>query len=236
MPPTAQGDTASAPLIAFPSSEPLHRHTDGFIRRMATDRARPEPDTLETIMETFIDESLGVFFLAPAKLVGLSPGMQRVIRVAADTIGKAGAMVIKRASRKLDLAQHRETAAYMEEMRIMVPDSDGNEVWYVAFPVEESLAQQLVRSRELAEHGDHQQAAKVLAEALHALTDVALHWYFERPVALLRFGPVMRKMADVALTTSRKATHGVIRKVFADMDAEQALTSAQYMSSMVLRP
>ena len=226
----------SKPLIAFPSSDHLHRHTDGFIQRMASAQARPEPDTLETIMEAFIDESLAVFFLEPARLIGLSPGMQRVIRVATDTIGKAGAMVIKRASRKLDLAQHRETAAYMEEMRIMVPDKDGNEVWYVAFPVEESLAAQLAQARALAEAGEHQKAMAMLAEALHALTDVALYWYFEKPVSLLGFGPVMRKMADVALTTSRKATHGVIRKVFADMTSEQALMSARYMSSMVLRP
>lgn len=236
MPPTPQGDATSHPLFAFPSSDHLHRETDGFIQRMATDQARPEPDTLENIMETFIDESLGVFFLTPAKLVGLGPNMQRVIRVSADTIGKAGAMVTKRASRKLDLAQHRETAAYMDEIRIMVPDSGGNEIWYVAFPIEESLAQQLVRSRELAESGDHRQAVAVLADALHVLTDVALHWYFERPIALLRFGPVMSKMAAVALTTSRKATHGVIRKVFADMDPKQILASTQYMSGMVLRP
>ncbi|WP_111656293.1 hypothetical protein [Isoalcanivorax indicus] len=224
------------PQIAFRSSDHLHQTTDGYIRRMARADARPEPDTLETIMEVFVDESLSAFFLQPTELVGLSPRMQRVIRVAADTISKATGMVVKRAARKLALPQHKDAADYMEQMRVMVPGSEGEERWYVAFPVPEALAGQLERARDQAEGGDTVRAAATLAAALHEITDIALHWYLAEPVRLLRFGPIMKKMAHVAMETTRKATHGVIRRVFADMEGEQVVLSTRYMAAMVLRP
>ncbi|MBA3981214.1 MAG: hypothetical protein C0462_11495 [Alcanivorax sp.] len=224
------------PQIAFRSSDHLHQTTDGYIQRMARPDARPDPQTLETIMEVFVDEALSVFFLQPTELVGLSPRMQRVIQVSADTISKATGMVVKRAARKLELPQHRDAADYMDQMRLMVPGRDGEERWYVAFPVPEALAGQLERARDQAEGGDTVTAAATLAAALHEVTDIALHWYLEEPVRLLRFGPIMKKMAQVALETTRKATHGVIRRVFADMKGEQVVLSTRYMAGMVVRP
>lgn len=48
--------------VAFPSSETLHRTTDGFIRRMNGGSRKAEPETVETIMKTFVEEALGTFF------------------------------------------------------------------------------------------------------------------------------------------------------------------------------
>ena len=91
-------------------------------------------------------------------------------------------------------------------------------------------------ARDQAAAGDTDTAAATLASALHDVTDEAMHWYLGEPVRLLRFGPIMRKMAHVAMETTRKASHGVIRKVFADMKGEQVVLSSRYMAAMVLRP
>lgn len=219
--------------VAFRSSERLHRTTDGFIQRMREPAPRLEPATIESIMADFLDQSLAVFFLRPAELVGLSGGMLRGVTLAADTINKAARLVVSRAAKKLDLAQHRETARYMDQMRRMIPADDGSEDWYVLFPIEDTLAGRLEQAMALCEAGQPDQARPALVEYLHALTDVALYWYFEQPIKLLGFGPIMRKMADVALDTTRKATHGVIRKVFADLKGEQVEHATRYMHSLL---
>ena len=219
--------------VAFRSSERLHRTTDGFIRRMGDATPRLEPATIESIMADFLDQSLAVFFLRPAELVGLSGGMLRGVTLAADTINKASRLVISRAAKKLDLAQHREAARYMDQMRRVIPDENGNEAWYVLFPIEDTLAGKLEQALALCEAGQPEQARPALVEYLHALTDVALYWYFEQPVKLLGFGPIMRKMATVALDTTRKATHGVINKVFAGLKDEQIIHATRYMHSLL---
>lgn len=222
-----------ARYVAFQSTEQLHSTTDGFIQRMKAPQPRLEPATVEAIMTEFLQQALTVFFLRPSDLVGLSGGLKRAVALTADTINKASQLVVRRAAKKLDLAQHRQTADYMDEMRRMIPDADGTETWYVVFPIDSALADKLERARELCEANDPTAARPLLVEYLHEMTDVALHWYFERPIALLGFGPILRKVADVALHTTSKATHAVIRRVFAELEGEQVTHATLYMHSLL---
>ncbi len=220
--------------IAFPSSEILHTTTDGYIRRMRESGARPDPQTLEAIMSRFVPEAIQAFFLAPTDIIGLSPGMRRVVHLTADTISKATDMVVKRTVKKLDLRQHRDAADHMDDMRLMVPDDEGNEIWYIAFPLSDDLASRARASLTQAMEGDTQGALPGFTAYLHDLTDEALGWYFEKPIKLMHFGPIMRKVAEMATETTRKASHSLIRKVFANLEHEQIIESARYMNSLIV--
>lgn len=222
-----------AQYVAFQSTEQLHRTTDGFIQRMNGPQPKLEPATIETIMTAFLQQALTVFFLRPSELVGLGGGLKKAVTLTADTINKASQLVVHRAASKLDLAQHRQTASYMDEMRRMIPAEDGSEIWYVVFPIDNALASKLERARELCQAGDPVAARPLLVEYLHEMTDVALDWYFKRPTALLGFGPILRKLADVALQTTSKATHAVIRRVFAELEGEQVAHATLYMHSLL---
>lgn len=215
--------------VAFRASDGLHRLTDGFINRMREGAQRPEPKVVEEIMTTFIDEALDAFFIKPASLSGLGGTQKRVVHVAADTISRATGLVIGRSARKMDLEQNQAAAEYMDEIRIPAADRS---FWYVAFPIDAALADQGRALADLAEDGNTGAARDAMIGYLRGVTDEALAWYFNRPIELLRFGPILRKVAAVGVDTTRKASYGVINKIIPRLDNEQFLQSAQYYESM----
>lgn len=219
--------------LAFPASPGLHRLTDGFIHRMRDDAHQPEPRAVEDIMTTFIDEALNAFFLRPASLSGLAGHQRRLVTVAADTISKATGVVIRRCAGKMDLAQNRAAADYMDEIRF--PAADGS-FWYVGFPIDPALAERGQRLAENARHPDRPNDPGEMIDYLRAITDQALIWYFNKPIELLRFGPILRKVAAVGVETTRRASYGAINKVIPKLDKQQFLRSAEYYESMQIKP
>lgn len=215
--------------LAFRASDGLHRLTDGFIARMREGADRPEPKVVEEIMTTFIDEALDAFFLRPASLSGLGGTQKRLVRMAADTIAKATGLVIGRSARKMDLEQNRAAAEYMDEIRFPALDES---FWYVAFPLSETLAECGRRLAENARDQNRDNDHDEMIRYLRGVTDQALLWYFNKPIELLRFGPILRKVAAVGVDTTRKASYGVINRVIPKLDSKQFLQSAEYYESL----
>ena len=206
--------------IAFRASDTLHQTTDGFIQRMRAGAARPEPDTIERIMTTFIHEVLQNFFLLPTEQAGLPPSTLKVVQFTVDTIQKATQMVIRNTARKLDIHQNRRAADYMDSVRFSL-DLQGETVWFVGYPLNETIAARGRQAIELGLAGNGAAGKPALMAYLHQVTDLGLFWFFEEPIKLLHFGPILRKLADVGVATTRKATHTVIDRVIPGMNDEQ---------------
>jgi hypothetical protein len=219
--------------VAFRSSDLLHQTTDSFIKRMRGGATRPEPETIEKIMSTFMQEVLHNFFIVPTEQAGLPPSTQKIVQFTVDTINKATHLVIKSTVRKLDIDQNRRAAEYMDTVRFKL-DKSGEEIWFVAFPLNDMMAAKGRKAFELGLNGQGKQALPALLEYFHQLTDIALYWYFEEPMKLLRFGPIMRKVSEVGVATTRKATHTVIDKVIPGMNDEQLAVSCQYAKMQLI--
>ncbi|MFN3714370.1 MAG: hypothetical protein ACK4SX_11995 [Alcanivoracaceae bacterium] len=213
--------------VAFRSSDNLHQTTDSFIQRMRSGASRPEPETIEKIMSTFMQEVLHNFFIVPTEQAGLPSSTQKIVQFTVDTINKATHLVIKSTVRKLDIDQNRRAAEYMDTVRFS-KEINGEQIWFVAFPLNDMMALKGRKAFELGINGQGKQALPALLEYFHQLTDIALYWYFEEPMKLLRFGPIMRKVSDVGVATTRKATHTVIDKVIPGMNDEQLVISCKY--------
>lgn len=216
--------------VAFPSSDALHEMTQGFIDRMRGGQPRPEPDTIGRIMTTFVDEALDAFMVTPARRTGVSPNILRIINFTTETISKATAMVVKGTVKKLDLEQNRKIAEYMDTVRMPF---DG--VWHICFPISDALAETARKGFDLTLEGRRPEGLPYLLEYYHTMSDESLRWYFERPIALLGFGPILRKLTDVGIATTRKATHSMIDNVIPRLEGEQARLSAEYGRTL-LRP
>ena len=225
---------SSTTYIAFVSSDKLFSTTDGFITRMNEDGARPEPQTVEAIMTDFLNEALEVYFVQPQDFLGLSSGMKRVVNMTVDTISKAATMVVKRAAKKMDLEQNREAARYMDTMRLCVTDDGGAERWYVAFPLDEGVRGKAEAAIAEIRKGHTESGRNQLTDYLLELADVGLYWYFEEPMKLLGFGPVMRRAADMGVETTRKATKSTISRIFPKLDEKQLGAAADYIESLML--
>jgi len=218
------------PHVAFRSSDILHEKTDGFIRRMQGDASRPEPKEIEAIMGIFIDEALNAFLTRAAEAAQLSPGMMKVVRMTTQTISKTTYLVVSRSAKKLDLQQNRAAADYMDLVRQPAP---GENFWYVAFPVDEEMAALGKSLPGLCEENP-EKARQELVRYLLALTDQAIDWYFERPMALLQFGPVLRKLASMGVETTRKASRSLINNLVPKLNAEQLKASAEFQASQLV--
>ena len=218
------------PHVAFRSSDILHEKTDGFIRRMQGDASRPEPKEIEAIMGIFIDEALNAFLTRAAEAAQLSPGMMKVVRMTTQTISKTTYLVVSRSAKKLDLQQNRGAADYMDLVRQPAP---GENFWYVAFPVDEEMAALGKSLPGLCEENP-EKARQELVRYLLALTDQAIDWYFERPMALLQFGPVLRKLASMGVETTRKASRSLINSLVPKLNAEQLKASAEFQASQLI--
>ena len=220
--------THSTTYVAFPASDKLHTLTDGFIKRMRTPAARAEPDTVSQIMSTFMDESLYAFMTKPSELSGLSPGLMRVVNLTTDTINKASQVVIRGTVKKLNVEQTKEIAEYMDSVRYCF---DGT--WNICFPISPELAATAQEGFHMAMDGKHQQALPMMMSYFHSLTDIAMKWYFEEPIRLLKFGPILRKVADVGVATTRKATHAVVDNIIPKLSPDQAHISSEYALSLL---
>ena len=218
------------PHVAFRSSDILHEKTDGFIRRMHGGASRPEPKEIEAIMGIFIDEALTAFLTRAAEAAQLSPGMMKVVRMTTQTISKTTHLVVSRSAKKLDLQQNRAAADYMDLVRQPAP---GENFWYVAFPVDEEMAALGKSLPGLCEENP-EKARQELVRYLLALTDQAIDWYFERPMALLQFGPVLRKLASMGVETTRKASRSLINNLVPKLNAEQLKASAEFQASQLI--
>jgi hypothetical protein len=218
------------PHVAFRSSDSLHQKTDGFIRRMQDGATRPEPQELEAIMSLFIDEALTAFLTRAAEAAQLSPGMMKVVGMTTQTINKTTHLVVSRSVKKLDLQQNRDAASYMDQVR---QPAAGEDFWYVAFPVDEDMAALGKSLPQLCEENP-EKARKELVRYLLALTDQAIEWYFERPMALLQFGPVLRKVASMGVETTRKASRSLINTLVPKLNAEQLKASAEFQASQLI--
>ncbi len=218
------------PHVAFRSSDILHEKTDGFIRRMQGDASRPEPKEIEAIMGIFIDEALNAFLPRAAEAAQLSPGMRKLVRMPTQTISKTTYLVVSRSAKKLDLQQNRAAADYMDLVRQPAP---GENFWYVAFPVDEEMAALGKSLPGLCEENP-EKARQELVRYLLALTDQAIDWYFERPMALLQFGPVLRKLASMGVETTRKASRSLINSLVPKLNAEQLKASAEFQASQLI--
>lgn len=214
--------------VAFAASDKLHQITDGFIARMRGPKAQPEPQTIEKIMHAFLDEALHAFMIRPAQLSDLSPNLMRIIHFTTETISKASNVVVKSTVKKLNTEQTKEMAEYMDTVRAQF---DGT--WYICFPISEQLAHTAQEGFHMAIDGNHDQALPMMIEYFHSITDISMLWYFEKPIKLLRLGPILSKVASAGIATSRKATHTVVDKVIPKLDQEQAQVSAEYALSLL---
>ena len=225
--------SSTTTYVAFQSSTELFEVTDGFIKRMQEGSRKPEPQTIERVMQLFIEEALNAFFIQPTEQAGLSGGLKRIVNLTADTIGKATHVVVKSTVKKLDIEQNLRTADYMESIRKELP-VDGDMRWHVAFPISDSMAEKGRKGLQLAIDGQDKAAIPLMVEFFHELTDTALHWYFEEPMKVLGFGPIMRKVANVGVATTRKASHTAVDKIIPKLHGEELAESARYSIGLMI--
>lgn len=220
------------PHVAFRASEKLHTSTQEYIELMNRAGARPNPALLADVMNHFTRDSLEAFMLRPMEELRITGTQRKLVEFAADTVQKTSQMVLKATLHKLDHDQHRKSAQYMDELRLLLPHTD-DEAWFVAFPAPQDFAARARASMARARVNGQQGEVKETVMVMKTLTDLALQNYYERPLAILRFGPILSKVTSVAISTVRKGTHSTIENLLPKLSEEQFLGGVEYFDSLL---
>jgi hypothetical protein len=222
------------PHVAFRASENLHIRTQEYIDLMSRAGARPNPALLAEVMDHFTSDSLNAFMLRPMEELGISGTQRRLVEFAADTVQKSSQVVLKATVNKLDHDQHRKSAAFMDEMRLLLPEEDENHAWFVSFRAPDHFAERARASMARARQQGPQAELRETIIVMKTLTDLALENYYERPLAILRFGPILRKVSEVAISTVRKGTHSTIENLLPKLTEDQLLKGIEYFDALLI--
>lgn len=220
------------PHVSFLASDPLHTSTHEYIELMNSG-ARPNAALLAEVMNHFTADSLNAFMLRPMEELGITGSQRKLVEFAADTVQKSSAVVLKATVNKLDHGQHKLSAQFMDSMRLQLPHQEGD-AWFVSFRAPQDFTSRarasMARSRELGPQAELQETIQVMK----TLTDLALQNYFEQPLKLLKFGPILSKVSQVALVTVRKGTYSTIESLLPKLSEEQLLRGVDYFDSLLV--
>lgn len=220
------------PHVSFRASEKLHTSTQEYIDLMSRG-GKPNAALLAEVMNHFTADSLHAFMLRPMEELGISGSQRKLVEFAADTVQKSSAVVLKATVSKLDHGQHKLSAEFMDSMRLMLPHEEG-EAWFVSFRAPQDFAARARASMARAREQGPQAEVRETVLVMKTLTDLALENYYERPLALLRFGPILSKISNVAVATVRKGTHSTIESLLPKLSEEQLLKGIDYFDAMLV--
>lgn len=223
------------PHVAFRASPELTAATQQYIERLSAPNCRPEPQLLAEVMDRFTHDSVHALITDPLDRLGVHGTQRRVADFVAETVEKSTHVVMKATVNKLDLDQHKRCAEYMDAMRLKLPvagKADGE--WYVAFPAPQAFADRarasMNRSRTVGPRGEVNETSEIMK----TLTDLAIDNYYERPIALLKFGMILRKVTQVAISGVHKASHSAINHLFPKLTDEQLIKGVDYFDGLLI--
>lgn len=105
----------------------------------------------------------------------------------------------------------------------------------LVFPLDAATSARVSRVVQ-AVHADRvRDEREALSAAMLAVVDGAIHHHFERPVALLRPGFVLRQALGVSVAAIRSGSHAVLRRAIMHEGNRQLLTLARFLESSTSR-
>ncbi len=220
-------------FMAFKTSVRLRQNTEAFIANLAAGQVQPQSDLLMRVMEDFVDEAIQVYFVQPMEVAQLNPVGRKMVMVAVTTIRKTAQLVLGKVLKKLSNEELVPIAEYMDE--VMFRDRCNPEAaGFIAFPLSNELRERFRQIAQRAHTGQPHQVVPDLVEAFSAITDEALKAFFEKPVALLKLGPVLKKMTVLGVDTTRSATNTLLKKLFNTMEPSQLVASIDYFEALMI--
>lgn len=210
----------------FEASSSLRLNAETFIQNIHGGERAPQNDLLQRVLDEFIAQCLDVYFLQPTDRVGLGAMGRKIVVSAVATLRKTIQMVVGRIVRKLHYRDMRPLAEFMD--RVLLRDVDNpNGAAFVAFPLEDDTVHLFLRMQLQVQSQDSSAPLQV-TEGFQRIADEAVSYLFAEPVSGLHLGPVLGKLADMGIDTSRSVIHALIRRIFSTMTPQQVADTLAY--------
>lgn len=223
--------STSAYFSVFEASENLAGLHAQFAQNIAVGISESQAPLLYKVLALFLEECLDAFFLKPVEKFRLNGVGRKIVLGGVAAINKTVDFALKKIIFKLENHDLVLISQHIEGL-IQRPENESEPVW-VAVPLSADLHQRLTGA--IAE-GRSRGASAVEAQftsALCELVDVSLKHYFEIPIASLKMGFMMEKMAWMANDTVKSGAKTVIRKVTPTMNDKEMEFFFQFAETLV---
>lgn len=223
--------STGAYFSVFEASESLAGLHAQFAQNIASGVSESQAPLLYEVLSLFLEECLDAFFLKPVEKFRLNGVGKKIVLGGVAAINKTVDFALKKIIFKLENRDLESISAHIEGL-IQRPANDGEPVW-VAVPLSADLHARLIGS---ITEGRKKGASAVEAQftaALCELVDVSLKHYFEIPIASLKMGFMMEKMAWMANDTVKSGAKTVIRKVTPTMSDKEMEFFFRFAESLV---
>lgn len=209
-------------FMAFEVTDRLHRNAEDFIQRFVyANRPGGRPHALlQEVMDEFMAECLRVYFVETCARAGLSPTSRKIVDSTVAAIRKTVSFVLGKIVYKLDREQMKDIALYIDGVMQRERGNLGLPAW-VAFPLENAWVENFRALKANADQAREAPAVQPLVDAFNALAETAIDHFFVAPLQTLALGPILRRMAEMGIDTTRAATSTLLKQVFKTMTLEQ---------------
>lgn len=210
----------------FEASASLRNNAELFIQNIHKGERSPQNGLLQHVLNEFVAQCLDTYFIVPSERIGLGAMGRKIVVTAVATLRKTIQMVIGRIIRKLNNRDMRSLAEFMDA--VMLRDHASlRGVTFVAFPLEPQTVEQFNRMRQQT-HSGQSEISSQLIESFQAIADEAVTYFFAEPIDGLRLGPVLNKLAQMGIDSSRSVISGMIRRIFSTMTPQQMTDTVEY--------
>lgn len=210
----------------FEASTSLRHNAETFIHNIHRGDRNPQNVLLQRVLEEFVSQCLEVYFLVPMERAGLGPMGRKIVVTAVATLRKTINMVVGRIVRKLHERDMRSLAEFMDEAMLR-DEAHPQGRTFVAFPLDPDTVHQFMRMQLQISAGDAA-VSNLVVEGFRRVADEAVTYLFAGPIEELRLGPVLGKLAQMGIDSTRSVISGLIRRIFSTMTQQQIANTVAY--------
>lgn len=216
--------------LGFSASDSLAGLAEDILDKEAG--TSPDAQELRRFFDLYATELLHAFLLKPSETVGVSPTLHKVVEGAAGTIGKAWQSLLHRLQSRADVAALSQAGFLIGSLYPQPLDGSPSPRSF-ANPIESRYYQELRRLSEAMQGADPLAEQQALIQALYQLTDILLEGMIMSTLNPFEPGFLLRKLCDGMQAASRAASHQVIQRVVAKLDAEQIRRLGAYNEGLI---
>ena len=173
------------------------------------------------------------YYYKPSDMVQISS----VVKKAADTgmvaVKRGVHMVIRKLFKNMPTQELEKLASYMNTL--LTHENNGSAPrYFVAFtlsPELYSLAQELLAR--VSQDPEIEGYRQNIISALNKLIRAGVEAYYETPSNMINIGRIMRKTADIGISTAEKGSNIVVKKLFNVMPYDALIPLSSYFESLL---
>ena len=220
--------------FGFEISEALYKQSCDTIEAIQSQGSGTDLNIkISNALMNITEAGFEAYYYKPSDMVKISP----VVKKAADTgmvaVKRGVHMVIRKLFKNMPTQELEKLATYMGTL-LTHEGSNADQRYFVAFtlsPELYSLAQELLAR--VSQDPEIEGYRQNIISALNKLIRAGVEAYYEKPSNMINIGRIMRKTADVGISTAEKGSKIVVKKLFNVMPYDALIPLSSYFESLL---